>query len=176
MRANVAGNASSWGLYFLLCASFYVFFPARPTLSLRICSSSAARPSARQIGLHRLPNTCSFPLKRVFPLFFSPNTPHSRPVPLTTLLRQGVVPPILTNPIWVVKVRTFTASPNSPAPHCGLWSAFAVLFSVSVLLSSVGPAGEFHAIFPRRGLGQALSWDVARAGRREKRRAAVHGI
>ncbi|KAN0134113.1 Mitochondrial carrier domain containing protein [Lactarius tabidus] len=29
---------------------------------------------------------------------------------------------ILTNPIWVVKVRTFTAPPNSPAAHRGLWS------------------------------------------------------
>lgn len=38
-------------------------------------------------------------------------------------LHLGAVTAILTNPIWVVKVRTFTAAPNSPAAHRGLWSA-----------------------------------------------------
>jgi len=35
---------------------------------------------------------------------------------------------ILTNPIWVVKVRTFTAPLNSPAAHRGLLSGFRAIF------------------------------------------------
>lgn len=61
---------------------------------------------------------------------------------------------ILTNPIWVVKVRTFTAPPNSPAAHRGLWSAFTVTFSsVSFLLTSVGSVGGFRAIVRDEGWG-----------------------
>ncbi|KAH9047133.1 hypothetical protein EDB84DRAFT_544751 [Lactarius hengduanensis] len=41
---------------------------------------------------------------------------------------QGAVMAILTNPIWVVKVRTITAPPNSPAAYCGLRSDFRAIF------------------------------------------------
>ncbi|KAH9047136.1 hypothetical protein EDB84DRAFT_1575449 [Lactarius hengduanensis] len=40
----------------------------------------------------------------------------------------GAVTAILTNPIWVVKVPTFPAPPNSPAARRGLWSGFRAIF------------------------------------------------
>ena len=38
----------------------------------------------------------------------------------------GAVTAILTNPIWVVKVRMFTTSPESPFAYRGLFRAFAL--------------------------------------------------
>jgi solute carrier family 25 folate transporter 32 len=84
---NVAGNASSWGLYFL----FY------NQLKRRATDDAPDRPlSASQY------------------LLFS--------------AEASAVTAILTNPIWVVKVRTFTAPPNSPAAHRGLWSGLRAIF------------------------------------------------
>lgn len=54
---------------------------------------------------------------------------------------------ILTNPIWVVKVRTFTAPPNSPAAHRGLWRTFLR----SIYSSTDGYAGGFSAIYHGEG-------------------------
>ncbi|KAI9433790.1 hypothetical protein BJY52DRAFT_1131959, partial [Lactarius psammicola] len=42
---------------------------------------------------------CPFPPKRVRDLLFFHNTPHSRPLPHTILVRQGVVTAILANRI-----------------------------------------------------------------------------
>jgi solute carrier family 25 folate transporter 32 len=74
----------------------------------------------------------------------------SQPDSPNRLFRTGAVTTILTNPIWVVKVWTFTAPPNSPAAHRGLWSAFTVLSCLSIL-SSFGLAGGFRAIFHDEG-------------------------
>jgi len=80
---NVAGNASSWGLYFL----FYNMLKKRAaggditqTLSsqeILICSAQASAVTA-----------------------------------------------VMTNPIWVVKVRMFTSPPNSPHAYGGLFHGF----------------------------------------------------
>ncbi|KAE9399123.1 mitochondrial FAD carrier protein [Gymnopus androsaceus JB14] len=80
---NVAGNASSWGLYFL----FYNMLKKRAaggditqTLSsqeILICSAQASAVTA-----------------------------------------------VMTNPIWVVKVRMFTSPPNSPQAYGGLFHGF----------------------------------------------------
>ena len=150
---NVAGNASSWGLYFLLCVApfFFPLSPRRRANSEQLCllfiattNSNAARPSTRPTGPSRPPNICCILPKRVaqsFLFFF--RTPEPLPLFVDSFfffcflfVYLGAVTAILTNPIWVVKVRTFTAAPNSPAAHRGLWSACAFsvwgpLFSLS---------------------------------------------
>ncbi|KAH9988171.1 mitochondrial carrier domain-containing protein [Russula vinacea] len=84
---NVAGNASSWGLYFL----FYNQLKRRATVG-------------------------------------APDRPLSASQYLLYSAEASAVTAILTNPIWVVKVRTFTAPPNSPAAHRGVWSGFRALY------------------------------------------------
>lgn len=80
---NIAGNASSWGLYFL----FY------DTLKRR---ASGDDPNFRMsAGSYLL---CS--------------------------AQASAVTAILTNPIWVVKVRMFTSRPDSPDSYRGLWHGF----------------------------------------------------
>jgi solute carrier family 25 folate transporter 32 len=87
LSPNVAGNATSWGLYFL----FYNQLKSRATLD-------------------------------------APDRPLSASQYLLFSAEASAVTAILTNPIWVVKVRTFTAPPNSPAAHRGLWSGFRAIF------------------------------------------------
>ena len=88
-----------------------------------ITSSSVARRSARRTDLSRPRSTSSIPPKRV--RIFLLVSPCLIPSPTLSLsLCKGAATAILTNPIWVVKVRTFTAPSNSPAAHRGLWSAF----------------------------------------------------
>ncbi|KAH9019579.1 mitochondrial FAD carrier protein [Lactarius deliciosus] len=127
LSPNVAGNASSWGLYFLF--------------------SSAARPSTRQTGPCRPPNTFSFRPKR------------------------GAVTAILTNPIWVVKVRTFTAPPNSPAAHRGLWSGFRAIFSDSGWAglyrgTSLAPVGVSNGALQFMAYEKMKSWAFEHKRRR----------
>ncbi|KAI6151675.1 mitochondrial carrier domain-containing protein [Pisolithus tinctorius] len=77
---NVAGNASSWGLYFL----FYDMLKKR---------AAGDDPNFRMsAGSYLL---CS--------------------------AQASAVTAILTNPIWVVKVRMFTSRPDSPNSYRGLW-------------------------------------------------------
>ncbi|KAH9025979.1 mitochondrial FAD carrier protein [Lactarius pseudohatsudake] len=87
LSPNVAGNASSWGLYFL----FYNQLKRRATVD-------------------------------------APDRPLSASQYLLFSAEASAVTAILTNPIWVVKVRTFTAPLNSPAAHRGLWSGFRAIF------------------------------------------------
>ncbi|KAH9007856.1 mitochondrial carrier domain-containing protein [Lactarius deliciosus] len=87
LSPNVAGNASSWGLYFL----FYNQLKHRATVD-------------------------------------APDRPLSASQYLLFSAEASAVTAILTNPIWVVKVRTFTAPPNSPAAHRGLWSGLGAIF------------------------------------------------
>ncbi|KAH9059786.1 mitochondrial carrier domain-containing protein [Lactarius vividus] len=54
----------------------------------------------------------------------APDRPRTASQYLLFSAEASAVTAILTDPIWVVKVRTFTAPPNSPAAHRGLWSAF----------------------------------------------------
>lgn len=129
LSPNIAGNASSWGLYFLLLRIFSLPF-AQTVLTFFcscfwtvITSSSVARRSARRTDLSRPRSTSSIPPKRV--RIFLLVSPCLIPSPTLSLsLCKGAATAILTNPIWVVKVRTFTAPSNSPAAHRGLWSAF----------------------------------------------------
>lgn len=65
----------------------------------------------------------------------------------------------MTNPIWVVKVRTFTAPPNSPIAHRSLWSAFLAnhLSLIAVIPPPNLPTGISHlggtrAIYRDEGL------------------------
>ena len=138
LSPNIAGNASSWGLYFLL----YVFLFFGGMRSGRVCLSPFAEISSLLLGrvarLHQVITSSSvaLPWHRPTNLFLPPSISSTLPKRVRTLLasfndnlltflpllRLGAVTAILTNPIWVVKVRTFTAPPNSPAAHRGLWS------------------------------------------------------
>ncbi|KAI0258378.1 mitochondrial FAD carrier protein [Gloeopeniophorella convolvens] len=84
---NIAGNASSWGLYFL----FYNQLKRRAS-----DSAPGGQLSASQYLLYSA--------------------------------EASAATAIITNPIWVVKVRTFTAPPNSPAAHRGLLSGFRAIY------------------------------------------------
>ncbi|KAJ4471996.1 mitochondrial carrier domain-containing protein [Lentinula aciculospora] len=80
---NVAGNASSWGLYFL----FY------NTLKKRAAGGDITQTlSAQEILI------CS--------------------------AQASAVTAVMTNPIWVVKVRMFTSPPGSPQSYRGLFHGF----------------------------------------------------
>ncbi|KAF8826317.1 hypothetical protein HHX47_DHR5000147 [Lentinula edodes] len=80
---NVAGNASSWGLYFL----FYNM------LKKRAAGGDITQTlSAQEILL------CS--------------------------AQASAVTAVMTNPIWVVKVRMFTSPPGSPQAYQGLFHGF----------------------------------------------------
>jgi len=81
--ANIAGNASSWGLYFL----FYNMLKNR--VAQRDGSSNL---SASQFLL------CS--------------------------AEASAATAVITNPIWVVKVRMFTTSVDSPTAYRSLWHGF----------------------------------------------------
>jgi len=82
----------------------------------------------------------------------SSRTSFSHTIPFTNhLYRLGAVMAILTSFIWAVSVWTFTAPPNSPAAHRGLWSTFAIF--VFILWCGFGmpcPAGGFRAISATR--------------------------
>src|ERR1700734_1130416 len=41
----------------------------------------------------------------------------------TILLFPGAVTAIMTNPLWLVRVRMFTSRPDSPTAYRGLWGA-----------------------------------------------------
>ncbi|KIJ26028.1 hypothetical protein M422DRAFT_71990 [Sphaerobolus stellatus SS14] len=77
---NVAGNASSWGLYFL----FYTM------LKRRIAQED-------------------------------PNKNLSAGTFLLCSAEASAATALLTNPFWVVKVRMFTTTPDSPGAYRGLW-------------------------------------------------------
>ncbi|KAI0352751.1 mitochondrial FAD carrier protein [Trametes cingulata] len=78
--ANIAGNASSWGLYFL----FYH--------SLKLRASGG-----------------------------DPNYKLSPGAYLLCSAEASAVTAIMTNPIWVVKVRMFTTRPKDPTAYRSLW-------------------------------------------------------
>jgi solute carrier family 25 folate transporter 32 len=78
---NIAGNAASWGLYFL----FYNMLKKR----------------AADSG--------------------DPNSPLSAGQYLLFSAEASAVTAILTNPIWVVKVRMFTTKANSAVAYTSLW-------------------------------------------------------
>jgi len=140
LSPNIAGNASSWGLYFLLYVLLFfwchalrshssVVFAEIPSLLLghvarlhQVITSSSGPPSSKRPTSRFLPPNISSTLpKQVRILLASFDSILLTFLP-RLLLHLGVVTAILTNPIWVVKVRTFAAPPNSPAAHRGLWS------------------------------------------------------
>ncbi|KAI0722037.1 mitochondrial FAD carrier protein [Cerioporus squamosus] len=80
VSANIAGNASSWGFYFL----FYHMLKQRASGG-------------------------------------DPNYKLSPGAYLLCSAQASAVTAIMTNPLWVVKVRMFTTQPNDPAAYRGLW-------------------------------------------------------
>ncbi|KAI0069252.1 mitochondrial carrier [Artomyces pyxidatus] len=85
---NIAGNASSWGLYFL----FYNQLKRR--------ASGDALDTPLSAGQYLL---CS--------------------------AEASAVTAVMTNPIWVVKVRMFTSQAGSPMAYRGLWDGFRSIYA-----------------------------------------------
>ncbi|KAF8131186.1 mitochondrial carrier domain-containing protein [Boletus edulis] len=85
---NIAGNASSWGLYFL----FYNMLKKR---------ASGDDPNFRLSAGGYL--TCS--------------------------AQASAATAIMTNPIWVIKVRMFTTRADDPKSYRGLWHGFSSIYS-----------------------------------------------
>ncbi|KAI0034396.1 mitochondrial carrier [Vararia minispora EC-137] len=84
---NIAGNASSWGLYFL----FY------NQLKRAVAGENLDRPlSAGQYLLYSA--------------------------------EASAATAVITNPIWVVKVRMFTSQPTAPTAYRGLWHGLSLVY------------------------------------------------
>ncbi|KAI0699822.1 mitochondrial FAD carrier protein [Cytidiella melzeri] len=83
---NIAGNATSWGFYFL----FYNMLKAR------VADGDSSKMSPGQYLL------CS--------------------------AQASAVTAIMTNPIWVVKVRMFTTRPEDPTAYRGLWHGLTSIY------------------------------------------------
>ncbi|EIN10195.1 mitochondrial FAD carrier protein [Punctularia strigosozonata HHB-11173 SS5] len=83
---NIAGNASSWGLYFLL----YNYLKRHGTGN-------------------------------------DPNNKLSAGKYLMYSAEASAVTAIVTNPIWVVKVRMFTTRPDDPHSYRGLWHGLSTI-------------------------------------------------
>lgn len=120
---NIAGNASSWGLYFLLCVTFHPLQvrDAHTHGSATTCSKSV-QPEMTQITECPLERTYFVPLK---PVRTSAKTYHFH-IFLTFLL-TGAVTAVMTNPIWVVKVRMFTTRADAPSSYRGLFGTLSFL-------------------------------------------------
>ncbi|KAH7924825.1 mitochondrial carrier [Leucogyrophana mollusca] len=84
---NIAGNASSWGLYFL----FYNMLKKRAAGD-------------------------------------DPNYRMSAGAYLLCSAQASAATAIITNPIWVVKVRMFTTKPTSPSSYRGLWDGLSSIY------------------------------------------------
>ncbi|KAF9033093.1 mitochondrial carrier [Hymenopellis radicata] len=83
---NIAGNASSWGLYFL----FYNMLKKRASGDDITRSLSSAEY-------------------------------------LLCSAQASAVTAVMTNPLWVVRVRMFTSVPNSPHSYRGLWHGLSTI-------------------------------------------------
>ncbi|KAF8175391.1 mitochondrial FAD carrier protein [Pholiota molesta] len=94
---NIAGNASSWGLYFL----FY--------------NMLKKRASGGDI-----------------------TKTLSAPEYLICSAQASAVTAVITNPLWLVRVRMFTSRPDSPNAYRGLWHG------LSTIVRNEGPLGLFR--------------------------------
>ncbi|KAN0134114.1 hypothetical protein V8E53_008051 [Lactarius tabidus] len=117
---KVAGNASSWGLYFIKCVSL---FPSPRDLSDLIYNQLKPRATDdapdRPLLTFRYLLFSSEPTWHTLLFLQHSFTSLSRFCSLGTSMTA-----IFTNPIWVTNVQTFTAPPNSPTVHLGLGSGF----------------------------------------------------
>ncbi|KAF5321771.1 hypothetical protein D9619_001183 [Psilocybe cf. subviscida] len=94
---NIAGNASSWGLYFL----FY----------------NMLKKQASGGDL---------------------NKTLSAPEYLICSAQASAVTAVITNPLWLVRVRMFASTANSPTAYRGLWDG------LSTIVRTEGPMGLFR--------------------------------
>ncbi|KAF8164894.1 mitochondrial carrier domain-containing protein [Crassisporium funariophilum] len=97
LNPNIAGNASSWGLYFL----FYNMLKKR----------ASGGDITKQL---------------------------SAPEYLICSAQASAVTAVMTNPLWLVRVRMFTTKPESPNAYRGLWDG------LSTIVRKEGPLGLFR--------------------------------
>ena len=99
----------------------------------------------------------------------------------------GATTAILTNPIWVVKVRMFTTHPNDPTAYRGLWRAYLplILFlrrslaeaRMCTLMLRTYPVYRWAIEYLQDGWGEgSLPRDSPGFGRRQQRRLTVRGL
>ena len=95
---------------------------------------------------------------------------------------SGAATAILTNPIWVVKVRMFTTHPKDPTAYRSLWRTspppylcpMAHLYTQRLMVCP--PHRWIIKHFSNRGSEGPLPRDAPGFGRRQQRRVTVHGI
>ncbi|KAI9063488.1 mitochondrial carrier [Trametes sanguinea] len=98
--ANIAGNASSWGFYFLFVGGHEA-------------------ECAGDLSYHMLKQRASGG---------DPNYKLSPGAYLLCSAEASAVTAIMTNPIWVVKVRMFTTAPKDPNAYRSLWHGLSSVY------------------------------------------------
>ncbi|KAI0723569.1 mitochondrial FAD carrier protein [Earliella scabrosa] len=104
VSANIAGNASSWGFYFL-----FTLLALPHCVILRLPAHSYHMLKQRASG-------------------GDPNYKLSPGAYLLCSAQASAVTAIMTNPIWVVKVRMFTTQAKDPAAYRGLWHGLSSIY------------------------------------------------
>ncbi|CAE6530788.1 unnamed protein product, partial [Rhizoctonia solani] len=103
---NVVGNGASWGAYFWLWVySIFTIVPIHLLFDKRYAAIKSK-------------------------MFNSPD-PRTPAPPLTNLIASAeasIITALLTNPIWVVKVRVFTTQPGQPGAYRGLWDGLSSIY------------------------------------------------
>jgi len=122
---NIAGNASSWGLYFLLWVVLihlflYLLIECRSynMLKKRASDGDLTKPlSASQYLI------CSAEASSHSSFMFEKNFLTPR------IFQLGAITAVITNPLWLVRVRMFTTT-DSPNAYRGLWGTSLCIYSV----------------------------------------------
>lgn len=119
---NIAGNASSWGLYFLLCVFLLhsVFASTHKPLVI-ICWRNVPRTGISTKPCQLL-NIFYVQPKPVRISSFTYKCAHNV-FAKKTRFYSGAVTAVITNPLWLVRVRMFANPANCPNSYRGLWSA-----------------------------------------------------
>ena len=87
----------------------------------------------------------------------------------------GAVTSILTNPIWVVKIRMFTTHPSDPTAYWNTWRT-SPPYAPTQRLIAYPPHRRAINHIPNRRNERSLPRDSPGFGWREQRGATVHGV
>jgi solute carrier family 25 folate transporter 32 len=179
---NVAGNASSWGLYFWLWVFPRAFWSDR-----RSCESDSSLVFS-VISYNVLKKRGSEggeggELTSGQTLLYAAEASQSCPVPsdpheVANIVLSGAATAILTNPIWVVKIRMFTTHPNDPTAYRNTWRTYLLTkrYLRAFKLTNHSPYRWAVKYLQNRGIERSLPRHSLGLGWREQRRATVHGI
>ena len=117
---NIAGNASSWGLYFLL----WVIAKRLEYLHWGVLTERDGLFSYNMLKQRASGGDPSYQMSPGSYLLCSAEASSQTPnlygltwIPDHFICALGAVTAIMTNPIWVVKVRMFTTKPEEPTAY-----------------------------------------------------------